>query len=217
VAALVLVSLALAVVLAQLLVPGIVAGRIRSRVGRYGPVRSVSVSVWPAFKAAWGSVDSVTVKAGSLALSPEQSAQLISESSGVSRMEVSASSVREGPLLLSDVHLSKRGRALSAEATVTAKAVAAALPPGLTVTLLGSRGGRVRVRVGGALFGLRTPIEAVGSASAGKLVATPSPSSLAGLRLTLFADPRIRIESVAARVASRRPLTYRLRMTASLR
>ena len=59
----------LALALAQLLLPGIAASRISSRVGRYGEVQSVSVSAWPAVKLLWGSADSVTVRARSLRVS----------------------------------------------------------------------------------------------------------------------------------------------------
>jgi len=40
--------------LAQLFLPRIAAGRITSRLGRYGRVESVSVSAWPAVKLLWG-------------------------------------------------------------------------------------------------------------------------------------------------------------------
>ncbi len=46
-------SLVLLFVLAQVLLPRIAASRISSRVGRYGKVRSVSVSAWPALELLW--------------------------------------------------------------------------------------------------------------------------------------------------------------------
>ena len=47
-------AIALVLVLAQLLLPGIAASRISSRVGKYGTVESVSVSAWPAIELLWG-------------------------------------------------------------------------------------------------------------------------------------------------------------------
>ena len=54
-------AVVLLLVLAQLLLPGLAARRIRTRVGRYGTVKSVSVSAWPAVKVLWGDADAVTV------------------------------------------------------------------------------------------------------------------------------------------------------------
>ena len=40
--------------LAQLLLPGLAAQRVRSEIGRYGVVHSVSVSAFPAIELLWG-------------------------------------------------------------------------------------------------------------------------------------------------------------------
>ena len=65
-------AIVLVLVLAQLFLPGIAASRVRARVGKYGTVQSVSVKAWPAVKLLWGSADSVTVRAGSLSMSPRR-------------------------------------------------------------------------------------------------------------------------------------------------
>jgi LmeA-like phospholipid-binding len=210
-------GLALALVLAQVLLPRIAAGRISSRVGRYGKVRSVSVSAWPAVKLLWGSADSVRVSAERLALSPAQLGTLLWEGRGASSMDVSAGSVRLGTLVASDASLAKRGSALSAQALVSAADVRAALPAGFDVQLLRSEGGEVEVRASGGLFGVGASVNAVAGASDGKLVAHPLGFLLEGLRLTLFADPHVYVEGVGASVSSEQPLSYRLTMSARLR
>ena len=53
--------------------------------GKYGTVESVSVKAWPAVKLLWGSADSVTVSAGSLSMSPAQTAKLLWEARGRER------------------------------------------------------------------------------------------------------------------------------------
>jgi hypothetical protein len=214
---LVLLILVLVTVLAELLVPGLVARRVRDRVGRYGTVRSVSVSVQPAIKALWGSIDSLTVRAGALSLSPAQAADLIAQASGVDRLDATAPSVRLDGLALTDASFSKRGSALHAVAYATAQAVAAALPPGVSVALLGSGAGQVTVRVTGALFGIGASVNAAASADAGAIVVSPTTPLLGGVRLTLFSDPRIHVEALAASVVSTSPLIYRLEMRATLR
>jgi len=207
-----------ALVLAQLLLPGIAARRISSRIGRYGAVDRVSVSAWPAVKLLWGDADSVEVKAGALALSPAQAAALLWESRGVSRMDVSIRSVRLGTLELAAVRLRKRGQQLVGEGSTTAAQAAAALPPGISATLLDSREGAVEVRAGGGLFGISASVRARAEAREGKLIAHPVGFLIEGFQLTLFADPHVHVEGIAASVTTREPLlSYGLTIEALLR
>ncbi len=209
--------LGLTLLLAQLLLPRIAAGRISSRVARYGTVQSVSVSAWPAVKLLWGSADSVRVRAGSLALSPAQAARLVWESRGAASMDVSAESVQLGSLRLEQASLSTRGGALSAHARTTEADVRAALPAGFDVQLLGSENGEVEVKASGTLFGVGASVAAVGLASEGRLVAHPLGLLVEALQLTLFSDPHVYVQGVGASVEREQPLSYRLSMSASLR
>jgi hypothetical protein len=206
-----------ALALAQVFLPRIAAGRISSRLGRYGKVESVSVEAWPAVKLLWGSADSVRVSAGSLQLSPAQTAKLLWEARGLGTIELTALGVREGPLRLREVSLRKHGSALAAQARMTDADVRAALPAGFDVQLLSSEGGEVRVRASGGLFGVGASVDAVAGASEGKLVARPLGLLLSGLQLTLFSEPHVYVEGAGASVDRRQPLSYRLTMTASLR
>ena len=185
--------------------------------GRYGTVESVSVKAWPAVELLWGSADSVKVRATSLKVSPAQTAKLLWEARGVNDIEMTAPSVQEGPLRLSDVSLRKRGNALSAQARTTEADVKAALPEGFDVQLLRQRRRQVEVRASGGLFGLGASVDAVAGASEGKLVAHPLGFLLEGLQLTLFADPHVYVEGVGASAQAGGPLSYRLTMRASLR
>lgn len=203
--------------LAQLFLPRIAASRISSRVGRYGRVQSVSVKAWPALKLLWGDADSVTIRAGSLKLSPAQTAKLLWEARGMKRIRMTAVGVQEGPLRLSEVSLRKQGRALAAEARISGSDVRDALPPGSHVELLSSEGGEVHVKAGGGLFGLSASVNAVAGASNGKLIVRPLGSLLSGLQLTLFSDPHVYVQGVGASVETVKPLSYRLTMRASLR
>jgi hypothetical protein len=210
-------GLALAFVLAQVLLPRIAASRISSRVGRYGKVHSVSVSAWPALELLWGHADSVRVSANRLALSPAQLGNLLWEGHSVNSLHVSADSAQLGTLTVSDASLAKHGNSLIAQAVVSEAAVKAALPPGVDVRLLRSRGGEVEVQASGGLFGVGASVNALAGASEGKLVAHPLGFLIEGLRLTLFADPHVYVEGVGASVATEQPLSYRLTMSARLR
>jgi hypothetical protein len=210
-------AVVLVLVLAQLLLPRIAASVVSSRVGRYGKVESVSVSAWPAVKLLWGSMDSVRVRAKSLALSPEQAAKLVWEAHGTASVDASAESVRVGSLRLTDATLTKRGAALTAHGSASEADVQAALPSGFQLQLLRSEGGEVEVLASGGLFGVGASVKAVGQASDGKLVAHPLGFLVSGFRLTLFSDQHVYVEGVGASVATQQPLSYRLSMTARLR
>jgi LmeA-like phospholipid-binding len=212
-------AVVLLLALAQLLLPKIAVDRVRSRVGRYGTVRSVSVKAWPAIKLLWGSVDSVKVQARNLRITPERTAALLWEGRDSARIDMRAERVREGPLELRDARLQKRGRALQAQALIDAADVRAALPPGFDVKLVSSSGGRVRVRASGGLFGVGASVEAEARAEGGRLVARAL-GALGAVRLTLFSDPHVYVEGVGASVAAgsaAQPSTYALSMRASLR
>ena len=208
----------LALVLAQLLLPGIAANRISSRLRRYGTVHSVRVSAWPAVELLWGDAHSVNVRAGEMKLTPAQTASLLWEARGAGRLQMSASSVREGSLALFDVRLSKSAGQLSAEASTTESDVRAALPPGFGVQLLRSEGGSVEVRASGRLFGIDADLDAVAEPSGGALVVHPRAFPFEALGLTLFSDPHVYVEGVGASTTSAGAQPgYRLTMTARLR
>ncbi len=95
--------------------------------------------------------------------------------------------------------------------------VRAALPPGVTLRLLGSENGRVMVRAAGALFGFGASLDAVAEASSGRLIVRPEPSMLGTVRITLYSDPRVYVVGVSARAVSSTPPSYRVGLTALLR
>jgi hypothetical protein len=216
-AALVVVAV---VVLAQLLLPGIVAGRVRSKLARYGRVQSVSVSAWPAVKLLWGHADEVEVRASWLNLTPVQSGALVAEATSTTKVRATVQRAQEGSLKLSDVRFYKNGSKLHGQATTNEADVKAALPPGFDVSLVESSGGTVVVRASGGLFGLTASIEAVAEAQEGKLVAHPRLLFLEGLTLTLFESSKVYVEGVEARDVKGAPGAgndYVLTMWASLK
>jgi LmeA-like phospholipid-binding len=217
IAALIAGAVVLVLAVAQVLLPRVAAGRISSRVGRYGTVQSVSVKAWPAIKLLWGSAESVSVKAKRVALSPAQVAKLVSEAKGATNMDVSADSVQLGSLALTDASLHKRGSELTAAAHTSEADIRAALPAGFGVRLLRSERGQVEVRASGALFGVGASVNAIAGASQGNLVAHPLGFLIEGVRLTLFSDPHISVQGVGASVAGEGSPSYRLTMSARLR
>jgi hypothetical protein len=206
-------------VLAQLLLPWIAERVISGRVGRYGHVEAVSVSAWPALQLLWGSADSVHVRAGALALSPGQAANLLVQARHSDRLDAGAETVRLGALQLRDVQLQQRGSLLRAQGLLDARAAVAALGPAVHARVLSSRDGEVLVAVSGlSLLARGAEVRARARASLGRLVVEPlSGTRPLGARLVLFADPRIAVVGIAAEVVSTRPLVYRLSLRARLR
>jgi hypothetical protein len=202
--------------LAQLLLPAIAARRIRSRVSRYGIVKSVTVSAWPAVKLLWGSADSVTVRAGSLHLTTAQTAKVLSESGGAGDVKLTAEDVQVGVARVSSAVFTKRGDLLSAEATVTEPEIREALPEGVQVQLLESAAGTVRVQASGALFGIPASVQAVAEAKEGALIVHPVGLLIEALQLTLFSEPHVYVEAVGAIQKGGSSPSYRVAISARL-
>jgi hypothetical protein len=220
----VLALLVLLVVLAQVFLPSLAAQRVRDRVARYGTVRSVSVSAFPAIELLWGKADSVSIAAGTLSVPSGRLASLLWESHTVTDLITSAEaatitaipSFRQG-LRLSDMRTEKRGSTINSSATLTQQQLDEALPSGFRIEPLASGGGEVEARASGGLFGLQASITALVKPLEGRLVAEPQGLPFASLAtVTLFSDPHLKVESVGIRVLRRRPLTYGLSMRASL-
>jgi hypothetical protein len=213
----VVAAVVLALVLAQILVPKIAASTISSKLGRYGRVQSVSVSAWPAIKLLWGSADSVKVRMSTIALSTHQAASLVWEGRHADEVQFTATSAKVGTLGLERVTLGKHGDRLTAQADASAAAVGAAVPPGVSVALVRSEGGSVEVTASGGLFGVSASVAAVAGPQEGRLVARPLGLLLSGFQLTLFADPHVYVEGVAASALAAEAGGYGLQMGARLR
>lgn len=203
-------------VVAQLLLPGIAANRISSRLARYGHIDSVDVKAFPAVELLWEHADTVRVRASELTVPLTQAGHVLREGGGAHDIDLTAARVRVGPLLLSEVSFQKRGSRLFAHAVATEAAVAAVLPPGVHVRLLRSESGAVEVSVQGSLFGVGGEIDAIAEAREGKLVARPTNALLALFSITLYEDPHVYIEGVAAQSAVAPASGYRLAMQARL-
>jgi hypothetical protein len=184
--------------LAQLLLPGLAAQRVRSELGRYGTVRSASVSAFPAIELLWGSADSASVSAGSLRIGFDQAADELWRARGFERIDLHAKSLLLGPVALSDARILKRGPALEFQGSVRRSALRTVLPGDFEVQPESSAGGEVRLRASGSLLGVPTSVQALLAPQDGKLVAQPLGLPFAGLaRVTIFSDPHVAVQGVA--------------------
>jgi hypothetical protein len=207
--------LALVIVLAQAVLPGVAADRARARVEKYGTVESVSVSALPAIELLWGSVDSVGLRARELTLSLEQVAALLWEARKVGNVDATVrSATLRAPgspngLSASDIHVRKRGSSVTATASVTQAQLDASLPGGIGARLLRSGPEGVTVRASGALFGIGASIDVLVRPFEGRVIAEPIGVPFGSLAsLTLFSDPHIQVRTIAVGAVPGRPSTY---------
>lgn len=192
---------------AQVVLPIVAAKVVKDRVAKYGTVESASVSATPAIQLLWGSADSATVKAGDLKISPAQIVKMLLQSKSVQDLDITANRITitnpglgAQPIAIDSAVLRKRGDHIHASGTLTAQALAAALPEGISAEVLEGERSSVLVRASGELFGFQTYIDALVHASEGKLLLTPTKPLLAGLvTITLFSNPSLQVLRVAAR------------------
>lgn len=216
VAGVIVVVLALLVV-AQLLLPGIAADRLRTQLSRHGQVLSLSVSAFPAIELLWGHADSVSVTmasyteapASTVATSPatatgrtglQRLADFLAKTAGTDTLHARAAWLTTGHLVLRNVVLTKLDGQLTATADVTANAVQAALPHPFTLRPVSSSSGQLLFRGGIRVLGAHPTVEARLKARHGELVVEPDVLGLfpSFVSLTVFSDPRIYVESVGS-------------------
>jgi hypothetical protein len=188
--------------MAQFFLPRIAASRVRDRLARDGTVRSVEVHAFPAVELLWGKADSVEVRMADMNVDRTRTAELLSRTRDAGSVDVVIGTLTEGPLVLHDVTVRKRGDALLGAASVRDSDLRSALPPGFDVQPVASGGGQLVLRASASLFGLGLAVDALVTAQNGALVAQPVGVPFGALAtFTVFSDPRIAVRVVAARTA----------------
>jgi hypothetical protein len=197
------VVLVVALVVAELALPGIAAQRVRDRVERYGAVRSVAVHAQPALELLWNDAESIAVHAGPMRATPADLVGLQASIGGVGRAELRSpeldlaiSGIAAAVVPLSDVRLAKRGEILTATGLVRSSEVHASLPAGFQAQGLYAESGRPEVDVSGEVLGARLSGRAALSASEGRIVVEPEIPFGSLATVTVFADPRVYVEAV---------------------
>jgi len=185
-------------IVAQLVLPGIAAQRLRDRLSGSGTVLKVKVSAFPAIKLLWGDADSVAVSLGRYGSGSSQIGGLLDEAGGVGRLDVSAQELDSGVLIFRDAVLRKRGSEMTGSATIMESNLRSAVPFLDKVEPVASSGGQLIVRGTASLFGLSASVNAVVAARDGALVVAPDIPFGGIATITLFNDPHVRVQSVSA-------------------
>ncbi|HWE11500.1 MAG TPA: hypothetical protein VG325_19290 [Solirubrobacteraceae bacterium] len=188
--------LVVVLVVAQLLLPGIAAQRVRDQLSRSGQVLRVQVDAFPAIELLWHHVDKVVIRLGRYRSTPTALPSRLNQVSDVGRLDASAQEFSDGLLTLHDARLVKSGNQLNASATVNEADLRSAVPILTSVTPVASGGGSLTLRGTASVFGFTGTVDATVSTQDGKLVVAPGIPFFP--TLTLFSDPHIAIESVSA-------------------
>jgi hypothetical protein len=186
-------------VVAQLVLPGIAARRLRDRLARSGRVVSVHVDAFPALELLWHHAGEVDVHLASYhAGTPAGLGRALGQTGEAGTINATIDELNTGLVTLRGVTLRKRGSVLSGRATLTDADLRAALPSGFDVRPVASGDGKLVLQ--GSAFGVSA--DATLSARNGALQIAPDVPLLGGLfTLTVFSDPHIYVQGVGASAA----------------
>jgi hypothetical protein len=183
---------------AQLVLPGIAANRLRDQLSESGTVLSVKVGAFPAIELLWGQADSVVIRMARYQAGASQIGSKLGRTADVGTLDVSAQEVQSGLLTVRDARLRKHGNELTGTAVVRQADLRAAVPFLDNVQPVASSGGQLILRGTASLLGLQATVDAVVAAREGALVVAPA-VPLGGIAtITLLDDPHVRVQSVSA-------------------
>jgi len=188
----------LVLIVAQLVLPGVAARRLRDELSHSGTVLSVKVSAFPAIELLWGDADTVVVRLGRYRTGSSQIGSRLAGVGGVGTLDVSAQEVEWGVITLHDAVLRKRGGELVGSATIMESDLRSAVPFLDDVSPVASSGGQLVLRGTASLFGLSASLDAVVAARDGALVVAPDIPFGGIATITLFDDPHVQVQSVSA-------------------
>jgi hypothetical protein len=201
-------------VIPQLVLPGIAAQQLRDRLSKSGTVLKVEVDAFPAIKLIWHRADKVVVRMGSYRSSASKLSSTLGQAGDAGTLDASANTLSAGLLTLRDATLQKRGNQLSASALVTEADLRASFPVLDGVQPVASSGGQLTLQGTATVFGVTATAAATVRPQNGALVVSPDVPFGGLATITLFSNPSIAVDGVAAAPA---PGGFRLTAQAHLR
>jgi hypothetical protein len=181
-------------IVAQLVLPGIAAQRLRDRLAKSGRVLDVQVSAFPAIELLWHQADRVVVRMATYHSSPSHLSSFLDQSADAGTIDASAAELNTGLVTLHNATLRKRGNELTGTATVTASDLRSAVPFVQGLQPVASGGGRLTFQ--GTVFGVTA--DATLHAQNGALVIQPDVPILNFVTVTVFNDPHVNVQGVGA-------------------
>ena len=184
--------------LAQAILPGIAASRLRDSLARSGEGVHVSVSAFPAVKLLFGRADSVSVRIHRLDAGQGRLGDLLARTRSADRVQAGVGQLFSHGLELDGVSLEKVHARISAQATITRGALARVLPVGLSLVTSRESSRAFALTATAQVLGQTLSATALVQASDGRLELRPELPLLSFLDITLFADPRVAVDSIGA-------------------
>ena len=194
----VLMLVVVVLVVAQLVLPGIAADRLRDQLSRSGTVEHVEVDAFPAIELLWHRADKVVIRMANYRSTTTGLSTTLDRIGDVGSLIASARQLDTGLLTLRDASLTKRGNQLSASATVTEADLRSSIPALDAVTPVSSGDGQLTLRGTATILGVTASVDVTVGPHNGALVATPDVPFGGFATITLFSNPRIVVDGVAA-------------------
>jgi hypothetical protein len=188
----------LLLVIAQLVLPGIAANRLKDQLRSKGDVIEVKVSAFPAIELLWHHADSVQVRMGSYRSDPSGIGNLLDQAGDADSIDASAAEFTSGLLTVHDASMRKRGDQITATARIDDADLVRAVPIFQSVQPVASGDGTLTLRGTATLLGVSATVDATVSASDGKLIVQPDVPFGGLATITVFSNPHIYVEGVSA-------------------
>jgi hypothetical protein len=185
-----------------LVLPGIAEDRLHDRLAKSGQVLDVKVSAFPAIQLLWHDADSVKVRLGRYRSSTGEIGHLLSDAGGAGSIDASAAELDSGLLTVHNATLRKRSDQLTGTATVTEADLVRSFAILQSVQPVASGNGQLILRGTASLLGPTATVDATVAAQDGKLVVLPDVPFGALATVTVFSDPHVYVEAVAATPAA---------------
>ena len=194
----IVLAILVVLVIPQLVLPGIAAQQLRDRLTKSGTVLKVEVHAFPAIELLWHRADRVVVQMASYSSSASKLSSTLGQIGDTGRLDASAGRLTAGLLTVRNAQLEKRGNQLTASATVTQSDLRASFPILDGVQLVSSSDGELTLQGTATALGVTATVQATVRPQNGALVVTPDVPLLGLATITLFSNPSVAVESVAA-------------------
>ncbi len=188
----------LLLVVAQLVLPGIAAQRIRDQLSKSGKVLEVTVSAFPAIELLWHQADKVVVRMANYRSGSGKLGSLLDQSADVGTLDASAAELTTGLLTVRNATLHKRGNVLIGSAGVNESDLRSAVPFLQSVTPVASSNGQLTLKGTATLLGVTATVPATVAAQNGALLVQPDVPFGGLATITIFKDPHVEVQSLSA-------------------
>jgi hypothetical protein len=192
------IAVAVLLAVAELILPGIAADRVRDELEGDAEVTRVEVDAFPALPLLWQAPDEVRVELRRYDATVTELADSIDAGRGVKRLRATVERLEIGQIPMRDARLAKDGERLSAQATIAGAALSEVAPSGFGVEPFEHDG---ELGFEGSLDLAAATVFARGRVVTrdGDVVVEPDAPFGGVAALTVFGDERLAVERVGAR------------------